>query len=78
MEVGYSVKDCNNLTTNKASKCLFRRIQNIIDQDVKTGGNEIVMLENVTEFKLRYTGETKQDWVTDWNSTSASTDAATR
>jgi prepilin-type N-terminal cleavage/methylation domain-containing protein len=78
IEVGYSLKDCNNLTTNKSSKCLYRRVQNIIDEDVKTGGNEIVMLENVSEFKLRYIGETKQDWVNEWNSASSATDAGTR
>lgn len=78
VEIGYSIKECTNLTTNKASKCLFRRTQNIIDDDVKTGGNEMVMLENVTEFKLRYIGETKQDWVSNWNSTNSSSDGGTK
>lgn len=78
VEVGYSLKSCNNLTTNKASSCLYRRVQNIIDEDVKTGGNEIVMLENVSEFKLRYIGETKQDWVNEWNSSNSATDGGTR
>lgn len=78
IEVGYSLKSCNNLTTNKASSCLYRRTQNIIDEDVKTGGNEIVMLENVSEFKLRYIGETKQDWVNEWNSSNTAVDGGTR
>lgn len=78
VEVGYSLKDCTNLTTNKVSKCLFRRIQNVIDADVRTGGNEIVMLENVNEFKLRYIAETKQDWVGTWNSAPNTNDAGTR
>ncbi len=78
IEVGYSVRDCTNLTTGKGSKCLFRRTQNIIDDDVKTGGNEIVMLENVSEFKLRYIGDTKQDWVSTWNSTASSSDGGTK
>lgn len=78
VEVGYSLKDCTNLTTNKVSKCLFRRVQNVIDADVRTGGNEIVMLENVNEFKLRYIAETKQDWVGTWNSASNTNDAGTR
>jgi prepilin-type N-terminal cleavage/methylation domain-containing protein len=78
IEVGYSLKSCNNLTTGAASKCLFRRTQNVLDDDVKTGGNEIVMLENVTEFKLRYIGESKQDWVSMWDSTSKSSDGGTR
>lgn len=78
VEVGYSLKPCNNLSTGTSSKCLFRRTQNVIDDDVKTGGNEIVMLENVTEFKLRFIGDTKQDWVSAWNSTSKSSDGGTK
>lgn len=78
IEVGYSLKSCKNLTTQLASQCLYRRTQNLLDEDVKTGGNEIVMLENVTEFKLRYIGETKQDWVSTWNSSSSSSDAGTK
>ncbi len=77
-EVGYSLKSCSNLTTKQSSSCLYRRTQVLLDEDVKTGGNEIVMLENVTEFKLRYIGESKQDWVATWNSTSSSSDAGTR
>ncbi|MEK6627579.1 MAG: type II secretion system protein GspJ [Bdellovibrionota bacterium] len=78
IEVGYSLKSCSNLTTKQASQCLYRRTEYLLDEDVKTGGNEIVMLENVTEFKLRYIGETKQDWVSTWNSTSSSADAGTK
>lgn len=77
-EVGYSLKSCSNLTTKQASQCLYRRTQVLLDDDVKTGGNEIVMLENVTEFKVRYIGETKQDWVSVWNSSSQSSDGGTR
>lgn len=78
IEVGYALKSCRNLTTESSSECLYRRTQNLLDEDVSTGGNEIVMLENVTEFKLRYIGETKQDWVSSWNSTNSSSDAGTR
>ena len=76
IEVGYELKSCKNLTTQKDSKCLFRRVQSILDDDVTTGGNEIVMLENVSEFKLRYIGEGKQDWSNAWKSYKSS-DAAT-
>lgn len=78
IEVGYSLKSCSNLTTKQASQCLYRRTEYLLDEDVKSGGTEIVMLENVTEFKLRYIGETKQDWVNTWNSTNSSSDAGTR
>jgi prepilin-type N-terminal cleavage/methylation domain-containing protein len=78
IEVGYEVKDCRNLTTQKDSKCLYRRTQNILDDDVTTGGNEIVMLENVSEFKLRYIGDGKQDWSNQWKSTKESFEEVTK
>lgn len=69
VEVGYSLKDCRNLTDNsKTSKCLYRRTQSIVDDNIKEGGTEAVLLENVTEFKLRYWGEGKQDFVSTWQS----------
>lgn len=68
VEVGYALKDCRNLTdSSKSSQCLYRRIQSVIDNNIKEGGNESVILENVTEFKLRYFGEGKQDFVSTWN-----------
>ncbi len=71
IEVGYALKDCRNLTDSaKSSKCLYRRTQLIVDDDVTEGGTEIVLLENITEFKLRYIGEGKQDWVSTWKSSS--------
>lgn len=77
VEVGYSLKDCRNLTDpTKSSKCLYRRVQTIVDADVTEGGNESVLLENVTEFKLRYYGEGKQDFVSTWQTKGA--DGATK
>lgn len=77
IEVGYSLKGCRNLSKpEQNSKCLYRRTQAILDEDILTGGNEVVMLENVTEFKLRYWGGGKTDWATTWNSTKESTDQA--
>ena len=77
IEVGYALKSCNNISTQQSSQCLYRRTQNILDEDVKTGGVDMVMLENVSEFKLRYIGESKEDWVNSWNSTSSSSDGGT-
>ncbi len=78
IEVGYAVKGCRNLTdASKSSQCLYRRTQLVIDEDVAVGGTESVLLENITEFKVRYIGEGKQDWVSTWN-TKNSSDAATR
>lgn len=69
IEVGYSLKECKNLTTEKSSQCLFRRIEKIVDNDVTKGGNESVLLEKVKEFKMRYIGEGKKDWVKEWKTT---------
>lgn len=78
IEVGYSLKDCKNLRDDKASsKCLWRRSSPYVDLDVTKGGNEVVLLENVSEFKIRYMGKGKQDWVSDWR-TDAQGDGATK
>lgn len=77
IEVGYSVKDCRSLREGEgSSKCLWRRSSPYVDEDVTIGGNEVVLLENVSEFKLRYIGKGKQDWTTTWR-TDQQGDAAT-
>lgn len=77
-EVGYSLKDCKSLKPNaEGSKCLWRRSSSLVDDDVTKGGDELVLLENVSEFKLRYIGKGKQDWVSDWRSDQGG-DAATK
>lgn len=66
-EVSYSVKDCKSLKEEGgSSRCLWRRSHPYLDEDVTAGGTEIVLLENVTEFSLKYLGKGKQDWVTAW------------
>jgi len=75
IEVGYALKDCKNLTTEKSSQCLFRRVEKIVDSDVTKGGTESVLLENVKEFKLRYIGDGKKDWVKEWKTTGGSDDS---
>lgn len=68
-EVSYSVKDCKSLKVDGgSSQCLWRRSHPYVDEDVTAGGTEIVLLENVTEFALKYIGKGKQDWVTAWRS----------
>lgn len=67
VEIGYSLKDCKGLGENtETSKCIWRRSTPFVDTDVTKGGNEVVLLEHVSEFKLRYIGKGKQDWVNDW------------
>lgn len=68
VEVGYSLKECRSLDGKTESKCLYRRTSPWVDKDVTKGGDEILLLENLTEFNLRYMGKGKQDWVKDWRS----------
>ncbi len=78
VEVGYELKPCTSSDGKTSSSCLWRRQSDAVDSDVTKGGNSIVLLENVTEFKLRYLGQGKQDWVSDWNSTPQSSDGGTK
>lgn len=68
IEVGYSLRECRNLRAETTSKCIWRRSTPYVDLDVTKGGDEVVLMENVSEFKLRYIGKGKQDWITDWRS----------
>ena len=78
IEIGYTLKDCKSVNeSGGTSKCLWRRSSPYVDLDVTKGGDEIVLLEHVSEFKLRYMGKGKQDWVTDWRSDSQG-DGATK
>ena len=75
VEVGYALKPCKNLTKDTSSQCLFRRTQKVLDADVTQGGTESVLLENVKEFKLRYTGESKKDWQKEWKTVGGQDDS---
>lgn len=72
IEVGYVIKECRSINNKKTNgKCLFRRTSPYADEDVQKGGKEILLLENVTEFKLKYIGNGKQDWVDTWRTDNA-------
>lgn len=77
IEVGYFLKDCKSSSGAGTSRCLFRRNANYVDQDVTLGGSEFVLLEDISEFSLKYIGKGKQDWVTTWRSDKGG-DAATK
>jgi type II secretory pathway component PulJ len=78
VEVGYELKECRSLREDGgSSKCVWRRSSPYVDLDVTKGGDEVVLLENVSEFKFRYLGKGKQDWVNDWR-TDAQGDGATK
>ena len=46
---------------------MWRRISPVIDDKVDEGGDETVLLENVTDLKFRYLGPgSEEDWRQDW------------
>lgn len=72
-EVGYFLRDCRKRISRgegaskaRSSRCLVRRLSPYIDDDVAQGGNEVALLPNVKEFKLRYFGPGRDEWVNSW------------
>ncbi|MCX7978156.1 MAG: GspJ family type II secretion system protein [Bdellovibrionaceae bacterium] len=76
IEVGYEVRDCRRVAGGSGT-CLWRRMSPIVDSDVRRGGDSVVLLEDVSEFKLRYLGPGKKDWDSQWKSTGGA-DGASR
>lgn len=69
IKVGYTVKTCHKPgSSGLSSKCLVRRASPVVEGDYTKGGDDTVLLEDVSEFSLRYFGFGKQDWVTSWDS----------
>ncbi len=72
MEVGYFTRQCRSRKPKRgnqeagSSLCLVRRTYANIDEDVTQGGTEVVLVENVQEFKLRYFGPQREDWIEVW------------
>lgn len=68
IKVGYSLEPCKKMNVEgTSSKCLVRRQANIVEGDITKGGEKTVLLEDVSEFKLRYFGKGRQEWNSDWN-----------
>ena len=68
IKIGYALSNCKRPGAVDSSKCLFRRASSLAEGDVTKGGASTLLIDNITEFKLRYIGKGKQDWVSDWNS----------
>ena len=72
-KVGYALKPCKRLGGKQESgNCLTRREDTYVEGDITKGGGDTVLLEGVSEFKLRYFGKGKQDWITAWSSEKSS------
>ncbi len=67
-EVGYKLKPCRRRSNQEqSSNCLWRRVDDYFHDDITKDGQETVLLENVTEFKLRYLGPGKtEEWIDTW------------
>jgi prepilin-type N-terminal cleavage/methylation domain-containing protein len=76
-EIGYKLKSCRRRSTQEqSSQCLWRRVSNYLHDDITKFGEETVLLENVTEFKLRYLGPGKEEeWVDSWITTERGDDS---
>lgn len=67
--LGYFVTDCKSPQEEaKDSKCLMRSVNPVVDGDPKVLSSALPLLENITEFKLRYIGEGRTEWSSDWDS----------
>lgn len=60
-KIGYYVKSCRARSGNKTveDKCLYRSLSPYLDEDIDKPGDETVLLEHVSQFKLRYLGPGK-------------------
>jgi prepilin-type N-terminal cleavage/methylation domain-containing protein len=67
VKVGYSVRGCKRPGKESgSSNCLLRREALVAEGEVGKGGEEVILLDGIEEFKLRYYGIGKQDWSNDW------------
>lgn len=67
-KIGYFLKDCRSWKNRtKTSRCLYRRISYLLDDDVTKGGEETPLLENVTKLEFQYLGPVDPTtWVKSW------------
>lgn len=55
VEVGYELKKCKRRGRDqKDTECLWRRLSYYLDGEILEGGQESVLIEDVTEFELKY------------------------
>lgn len=72
IKVGYFIESCSRpgkKGDSISTRCLFRKSSPVVEPDFTKGGEPIALIEYVEEFKLRYKGPGKQDWVSEWKST---------
>jgi prepilin-type N-terminal cleavage/methylation domain-containing protein len=66
-KIGYFVKSCRTRGPKPvATQCLYRSVSPILDEDLDKPGQATLLLENVEEFKIRYLGPEREDFVDTW------------
>lgn len=65
-KIGYFVKSCRPVGAKAATKCLYRAVSPILDEELDKPGPATLLLENIEEFKLRYLGPEREDFVETW------------
>lgn len=67
-EIGYRLKECRSRADRKRStRCLFRRVATLIDDDILLGGEETPLVEDVQKLEFRYLGAVSPtEWVANW------------
>jgi prepilin-type N-terminal cleavage/methylation domain-containing protein len=69
IKVGYLLQTCKKPGSQSvSSNCLVRKSSNVVEGDITKQEDGVVLIENVTEFKLRYFGKGRQDYVSTWDS----------
>jgi prepilin-type N-terminal cleavage/methylation domain-containing protein len=70
VEIGYEVKKCKRRSKEqKDTECLWRRLSYHLDGEVLEGGQESVLIEDVTNFELKYLRKQTEDeveWLEAW------------
>jgi prepilin-type N-terminal cleavage/methylation domain-containing protein len=77
-KVGYWLDSCKSRGKKKTSgQCLYRGSSPYLDEKVNEVENGVLLVENVVEFKLRYLGPEREEYVETWK-TGAEGDAISK
>jgi len=65
-KIGYYVKSCRAQNAKGPTKCLYRSLSPVLDQEIDKPGPATLLVENVESFKLRYLGPGREEFVDSW------------
>jgi general secretion pathway protein J len=67
-ELGYFLAEHRDEETRQTHRVLVRRESRRIDEDPETGGQQMILVDEVREFELRYLDPSTTQWVDGWDS----------